>query len=104
MAPPQGAIGAAGNSSMVRAVVLISLTARLTVVSSGLQADTGSCGGATTTLPFTDVQGNPFLLSACRGLVFRAHGWQVLIVYFVQEEGGKIELMRLELVLRIAAR
>jgi hypothetical protein len=34
--------------------------ASLTVLSSRLQADTGSCGGATTTLPFTDVQGNPF--------------------------------------------
>ena len=45
---------------MVRAVVLISLMASLTVLSSRLQADTGSCGGATTTLPFTDVQGNPF--------------------------------------------
>jgi DNA-binding beta-propeller fold protein YncE len=34
--------------------------ASLTVLSSRLQADTGSCGGATTTLPFTDVQGNVF--------------------------------------------
>jgi hypothetical protein len=34
--------------------------ASLTVLSSRLQADTGNCGGATTTLPFTDVQGNPF--------------------------------------------
>jgi hypothetical protein len=37
-----------------------SLMASLTVLSSRLQADTGNCGGATTTLPFTDVQGNPF--------------------------------------------
>jgi hypothetical protein len=32
----------------------------LTFVSSRLQADTGSCGGVTVTLPFTDVQSNPF--------------------------------------------
>jgi hypothetical protein len=43
-----------------RAVVLISLMASLTVLSSRLQADTGSCGGVTVTLPFTDVMGNGF--------------------------------------------
>jgi hypothetical protein len=48
------------RSIMVRAVVLISLIASLTLLSTRLQADTGNCGGATTTLPFTDVQGNPF--------------------------------------------
>ena len=48
------------RSTFVRAVVLLTLMASLTVLSSHLQADTGSCGGATTTLPFTDVQGNPF--------------------------------------------
>jgi DNA-binding beta-propeller fold protein YncE len=48
------------RSIVIRVVVLISLMASLTVLSSRLQADTGSCGGATTTLPFTDVQGNPF--------------------------------------------
>ena len=48
------------HSILVRAVALISLMASLTMLSSRLQADTGSCGGATTTLPFTDVQGNPF--------------------------------------------
>jgi hypothetical protein len=31
----------------------------LTILSGKIQADTGSCGGATTTLPFTDVMGNP---------------------------------------------
>jgi hypothetical protein len=45
---------------VVRSLLLISLMASLTVLSSRLQADTGNCGGATTTLPFTDVQGNPF--------------------------------------------
>jgi hypothetical protein len=48
------------RSIVVRALLLISLMASLTVISSRMQADTGSCGGATTTLPFTDVQGNPF--------------------------------------------
>ena len=48
------------HSLFVRAVALISLMASLTGLSSRLQADRGSCGGATTTLPFTDVQGNPF--------------------------------------------
>jgi hypothetical protein len=48
------------RSIVIRVVVLLSLMASLTVLSSRLQADTGSCGGATTTLPFTDVQGNVF--------------------------------------------
>src|SRR5687768_12264923 len=48
------------RSIVIRVVVLISLMASLTVLSSRLQADTGTCGGATTTLPFTDVMGNPF--------------------------------------------
>jgi hypothetical protein len=48
------------RSIVIRVVVLISLMASLTVLSTRLQADTGNCGGATTTLPFTDVQGNVF--------------------------------------------
>jgi hypothetical protein len=48
------------RSIVIRVVVLLSLMASLTVLSSRLQADTGDCGGATTTLPFTDVQGNVF--------------------------------------------
>jgi hypothetical protein len=48
------------RSIVVRAVVLLSLMASLTVLSSRLQADTGNCGGVTITLPFTDVMGNPF--------------------------------------------
>src|SRR5215210_3792378 len=48
------------RSKVIRVVVLISLMVSLTVLSSRLQADTGNCGGATTALPFTDVQGNPF--------------------------------------------
>src|SRR5688572_12394336 len=48
------------RSIFVRAALLISLMASLTVLSTRLQADTGSCGGVTITLPFTDVQGNFF--------------------------------------------
>jgi hypothetical protein len=48
------------RSIVVRVVVLISLMASLTVLSNRLQADTGSCGGVTVTLPFTDVMGNAF--------------------------------------------
>jgi hypothetical protein len=48
------------RSIVVRSLLLISLMASLTILSRTIQADTGNCGGATTTLPFTDVQGNPF--------------------------------------------
>jgi hypothetical protein len=48
------------RSILVRAALLIALMANLTILSNKIQADTGSCGGATTTLPFTDVMGNPF--------------------------------------------
>jgi hypothetical protein len=48
------------RSIVVRAVVLISLMASLTVLSSKMKADTGDCGGVTITLPFTDVMGNTF--------------------------------------------
>jgi hypothetical protein len=43
------------RSLLIRATLLISLLVNLTVISSRLQADTGMCGGASTTLPFTDV-------------------------------------------------
>jgi hypothetical protein len=48
------------RSIILRAALLISLMANLTILSTNIKADTGSCGGATTTLPFTDVQGNLF--------------------------------------------
>jgi hypothetical protein len=48
------------RSIVVRVVVLISLMASLTVLSSRMKADTGDCGGVTITLPFTDVMGNAF--------------------------------------------
>jgi YVTN family beta-propeller protein len=44
----------------VRLVLLITLTVALTAVSTRLRADTGTCGGVMTTLPFTDVMGNGF--------------------------------------------
>jgi hypothetical protein len=47
------------RSIVLRAVLLVSLMTSLTILSGKIQADTGSCGGATTTLPFTDVMGNP---------------------------------------------
>jgi DNA-binding beta-propeller fold protein YncE len=48
------------RSILTRVVVLISLMASLTLLSTRLQADTESCGGVTVTLPFADVQGNSF--------------------------------------------
>lgn len=44
----------------LRAASLILLVAVLTITSTRLRADTGSCGGPVVTLPFTDVMGNPF--------------------------------------------
>lgn len=43
-----------------RAALVIALVLIITIASSRLRADSGSCGGATTTVPFTDVMGNPF--------------------------------------------
>ena len=44
----------------IRATLLILLMVSVTVLSTQSHADTGTCGTATTTLPFTDVMGNPF--------------------------------------------
>jgi hypothetical protein len=43
-----------------RASLLLALVLVLTVASTQMQADTGTCGGQSLTLPFTDVQGNGF--------------------------------------------
>jgi hypothetical protein len=48
------------SRSAFRAVLVIALMLVITFGSGRLRADTGTCGGATTTLPFTDVTGNPF--------------------------------------------
>jgi hypothetical protein len=45
---------------LYRAAMLLALMSFLTFASTRLQADTGTCGGVTITLPFADVQGNPF--------------------------------------------
>src|SRR6516165_6319957 len=44
----------------IRSSLLAGLVIGLAVVSSRLQADTSTCGGVTTTLPFTDVMSSPF--------------------------------------------
>lgn len=43
------------RSIAVRFDLLISVMANLTILSKTIQADTGTCGGASITLPFTDV-------------------------------------------------
>jgi hypothetical protein len=48
------------RSRVGRFVLLLSLMASLTILSSKIQADTGSCGGGTITLPFNDVMASPF--------------------------------------------
>jgi hypothetical protein len=48
------------RSMVVRAALLISLMASLTVLSNRIKADTGECGGVTVTLPFTDVGSSAF--------------------------------------------
>src|SRR5215472_6173927 len=44
----------------IRVSLLIAMIAVLTILSARHHADTGTCGGQTTTLPFTDVMGNQF--------------------------------------------
>jgi hypothetical protein len=48
------------RSRVGRLVLLISLMTSLAILSSKIQADTGSCGGVTITLPFNDVMASPF--------------------------------------------
>jgi hypothetical protein len=48
------------RSILGRALVLMTLIASLTVLSTRLQADAGSCGGVTITLPFNDVKDSSF--------------------------------------------
>ena len=51
-------------TTSIRASLLISLTIGLSLLSTRMQADTGTCGGASITLPFTDVAaGNIFFCS-----------------------------------------
>ena len=46
--------------SVFRASLVIALGVFITISSTRLRADTGSCGGVTITLPFTDVMASPF--------------------------------------------
>lgn len=48
------------RSISVRSILLLSLMASLTLLSNRIQADTGTCGGVTITLPFNDVMTSPF--------------------------------------------
>jgi hypothetical protein len=48
------------NSRLRRATMLIAMILLLVIASSRPRADTGACSGAQVSLPFTDVQGNPF--------------------------------------------
>jgi hypothetical protein len=48
------------HSIFVRAIVLGALIATLTLFSTRLKADTGTCGGITITLPFNDTMASPF--------------------------------------------
>ena len=43
-----------------RISLLVSLILALTLISTRHHADTGTCGGVTTTVPFTDVMGSSF--------------------------------------------
>ena len=48
------------NKKLRSAFVLLTAMALIVIASTRMPADTGTCGGATTTLPFTDVMGNIF--------------------------------------------
>jgi hypothetical protein len=48
------------RSYLCRATLLLALAAIVILASTRLRADTGTCNGQSLTLPFTDVQGNPF--------------------------------------------
>jgi hypothetical protein len=49
-----------GKRIYQRAIALAAVMALIIVASTRMRADTGTCGGVTTTLPFTDVMGNTF--------------------------------------------
>ncbi|HET9530451.1 MAG TPA: S-layer homology domain-containing protein [Blastocatellia bacterium] len=43
-----------------RVMMMLTAMAMITAASASMRADVGTCGGVSTTLPFTDVAGNPF--------------------------------------------
>jgi len=51
------------RSTLIRLALIASLIVHLVTMSTRLHADSGSCGGATTTVPFTDVAGSIFFCS-----------------------------------------
>src|SRR5256885_29052 len=48
------------STMAVRIALLLVFIAGATLLSSRLRADTGTCGGVSVTLPFTDVMGSQF--------------------------------------------
>jgi hypothetical protein len=48
------------RSVRYRALLLSAALVTVTAISTQMRADTGTCGGASVTLPFTDVMGNAF--------------------------------------------
>jgi hypothetical protein len=48
------------SRSTFRAALVMALMLVITIASSRLRADTATCGGASITLPFTDVMSSPF--------------------------------------------
>lgn len=48
------------RSMIIRAALLVTLLVNLIILSGKIQADTGTCGGVTVTLPFNDVMSSPF--------------------------------------------
>jgi hypothetical protein len=58
------------QSCAFRTIMLITLMVSLIVVSSRMQADTGACGGGSTTLPFTDVPSSNIFFCAIASTYF----------------------------------
>jgi hypothetical protein len=58
--------------STFRAALVIALMLIITIASSRLRADSGSCGGATITLPFTDVPANNIFFCSIAEAYFSA--------------------------------
>src|SRR5689334_24039513 len=48
------------QTPVLRFAALLPLIMSLTILSSQIKADTGTCGGVTITLPFNDVMASPF--------------------------------------------
>jgi hypothetical protein len=59
--------GASMNFKYRPFAALVLTVATLVLVSTRLPADTGTCGGAMVTLPFTDVSGNIFFCQIAEG-------------------------------------